>query len=113
MNGTDKTVVQVVMKNPDGSSILTQEVARAGAGDVSDARAGEIRAKLSALGFEVLEGNLNTLSVAGTSDQLKSFFGLTTDATAVGAEAHAARISQDLEPFVADVFIPQAPEFFP
>jgi len=112
MNGTDQTVVQVVMKNADGSSILTQEALRAGAGDVSAARAEEIRAKLKALGLEVLEGNLNTLSVAGTSDQLEAIFGLTQAAAAIGIEAHAAHISKDLEPFVADVFIPQPPEFF-
>lgn len=113
MNGTNQTVVQVVMKNNDGSSILTQEALRAGAGDVSAGRAEEIRAKLVALGLNVVEGNLNTLSVTGTAAQLEEIFGLTKEAAAIGVEAHAARISNDLEPFVADVFIPQPPEFFP
>lgn len=113
MADIDRVVVQVVMKDELGGSILTQQTPRAGAGDVSPERAATIRRKLEILGFEVLEGNLNTLSVAGPPGLLAETLGITADAASAGVAAHATRIIPELEPFVADAFIPPAPEFFP
>jgi hypothetical protein len=109
-------IAQVVMKREDGRSIL--DVARhtaesAGTLDVSEERAQAIRAELERLGFTIAGGNLNTLSVSGSSDRFREVFGIEPLAGNSGVAAHATRIPPVLDDKVADVFVPPPPEFFP
>ena len=108
MNGDgDMFRAQVVMKAEDGRSILTEAM---GKGDVTPARAEEVRRILSEKGFVIEEGNLNTLSIAGDPNLFREAFGMTETK---GPAAEAQRIAPDLAPFVATVVVTPPPEFFP
>ncbi len=120
MGEASTITAQLVMRREDGRSILDLEgpVTAASrqrmAGDLPEARVAEIRARLEAAGFTVEGGNANTLSVSGPARLFAEVFGLDPGAAgAAGVPAHAARIRADLEPYVADVFVPPPPEFFP
>jgi hypothetical protein len=111
---------QLVMKQDDGKSIfdLPQGVTAASgqrtAGDLPRQRIDEIRRRLTEAGFSVEGGNSNTLSIAGPAALFGEVFGLDPAAAVeTGSAAHATRIRRDFEPYVADVFVPPAPEFFP
>ena len=110
MNGSGDTMhAQLVMKAEDGRSILSEAI---GTGDVSPARAKEIRQLLSEWGFSIEEGNLNTLSIAGDAALFREAFGLAVPSGPVTKAAEAQRIAPDLAPFVANVFVVPPPEFF-
>lgn len=111
MNGDGEIFrAQVVMKAEDGRSILSEAI---GKGDVSPARAEEIRKLLSAKGFVIEEGNLNTLSIAGDASLFREAFGLAIPKGPVTEGAEARQIAPDLAPFVATVVVAPPPEFFP
>ena len=120
MNGNASVVAQLIMKRADGTSILdlkdqpvTATSPDLNSADVSQARAEEISALLTNLGFTIEAGNLNTLSISGSADLFVEHFGLDPEAAqSAGVPAHANRISPDLESFVADVFVAPAPEMF-
>jgi hypothetical protein len=108
MNGDGEMFrAQLVMKAEDGRSILTEAM---GKGDVTPARAEEIRKLLAGKGFVIEEGNLNTLSIAGEPGLFREVFGMTA---AKGPAAEAQRIAPELAPFVATVVVTPPPEFFP
>ncbi|WP_341368297.1 hypothetical protein [Yoonia sp. BS5-3] len=117
MNDKSDSVAQLVMKRPDGRSILdlgSGRAATANQGDVTDLRAAEISTRLEQLGFTVQSGNLNTLSISGENRLFEDVFGLSPNAAmSVGTPAHSTKIPAELDEFVADVFVTPAPNFFP
>lgn len=120
MNDSNLVTAQLVMRRADGTSILdlkgplTALSPERTAGDLPEDRVRDIRKRLEGLGFTIAAGSLNTLSVSGPPALFLDVFGLdAATATARGTEAHATRIGEDLEPFVADVFVAPPPEFFP
>ncbi|MFN6979573.1 MAG: hypothetical protein ACK4OP_15695 [Gemmobacter sp.] len=109
----------VVMRRADGRSILdiegpvTATSANRTAGDLPPDRIAEVRRRLTEAGFAVAGGNDNTLSITGPAALFAETFGLDpAAATDAGRPAHATRIRPDLEPYVADVFVPPRPTFF-
>lgn len=107
---------QFVMKCSDGSSILEAKEPTtsktAGQGDLSQERVNQIKDKLCELGFRVDEGNMNTLSISGPASLFIKHFGMEVGAKDLNTAVHATRVSSDLAPLVADVFIPPAPQMF-
>ena len=82
--------------------------------DLADLASEEIRGLLADRGITVMGGNSNTLSIAATPDVFETLFGMDPAAAAdSGTAAHATRLPPELEPFVADVFVPPGPTFFP
>ncbi len=111
MNGDGEMFrAQLVMKAEDGRSILTEAM---GKGDVTPARAEQVRKVLSEKGFVIEEGNLNTLSIAGDPGLFREVFGLSAAEGPVSEGAQAQHIAPDLAPFVATVVVTPPPEFFP
>lgn len=112
----DKPVAQLVMKLPDGQSILSVEGVTgpmAGSGDLESKRAEMIREKIEKLGFEVTTGNLNTLSITGPAELFRELFGMDVDAALEAkTPAQATKIPGDLEDCVAGVFVTPKPEHF-
>lgn len=117
MGDAEQVVAQLVMKRPDGQSILSIDAATttgAGSGDVSEDRARLIRSRLEEMGFTVESGNLNTLSITASDDLFEKTFGISpSSAHHAGTAAHATKTPKELEEFVADVFVTPPPEFFP
>ena len=117
MNDTPNSIAQLVMKRPDGRSILDLEsvtAATADLGNVTTDRAAQISNRLENLGFQVQSGNLNTLSIAGENKLFEDVFGISPTAAMVArTPAHSTRIPEDLTDFVADVFVTPPPDFFP
>lgn len=116
MADQEELAAQVVMKREDGRSILDsrgQTAQAAGALDVAPARAEEVRRALERHGFRVAGGNLNTLSVTGPAEAFERVFGLHARAREARTGAHATRIPEALQGYVADVFVPPPPDFFP
>ena len=120
MNDTPRPVAQLVMKRADGHSILdrsepaTAGSASLGAGDLPDDRVDHIRRMLSDAGLTVEGGNNNTLSVSGPPEVFIDLFGMDPESAGrAGTAAHATKLPPDLEPFVADVFVPPGPTLFP
>ncbi|WP_298822518.1 hypothetical protein [uncultured Roseibium sp.] len=108
---------QVVLKQSDGSSILdatesltaaTIERYRLPAETV-----GEARKALEALGFRVVGDDGTTLSVEGSRAHFAEVFGLEVGAAQAGVAAHATKIPDDAQSFVADVIVPPKPSLFP
>lgn len=117
MNDTPSITAQLVMKRPDGRSILDVDAGTAATtdlGNVTDDRAAAISSRLEELGFEVQSGNLNTLSISGKDALFEETFGISPFAAmAVGAPAHSTKIPAELNDFIADVFVTPPPDFFP
>ena len=117
MPETEQFHAQLVMKRPDGTSILdtgeamTSDNARSF--DVTEERAGDIRKRLEEIGFTITSGNLNTLSISGPKELFAEVFGIEAAAPASGTSAHATRFPVELADCVADVFVPPAPTLFP
>lgn len=110
---------QLIMKRADGRSILdlrgpiTATSPERTAGDLPPERIEVIRRLLQEAGFTVVSSNPNTLSITGSSKAFLDIFGLDTTAQGQDTPKRGSKIRDDLRPFVADVFIPPAPEYFP
>jgi hypothetical protein len=110
-------VAQLVMKDEDGSSILTKDAGRvetASTGDLKPERVEAIVERLEKRGFEVLSSNLNTLSIAAPDPLFVECFGVSASALKSGeASLDSAKMEDQFEPLVADIFVPPAPQTFP
>lgn len=112
----DRGTAQLVMRREDGGSVLSGGPVTAGSlGSVElpQARVDEIARRVEALGFGVEAGDRTTLAISGPRERFASVFGLEVAPPAGVSAAHATRIPDELEPFVADVIVPPAPTTFP
>ncbi|WP_424928239.1 hypothetical protein [Amaricoccus tamworthensis] len=109
MADDDVINAQLVMIRDDGSSILEDGPSLK---DTSPERRTAISARLESLGFQVVTGDGNTLSISGSADRFAEVFGLDAKLLHHGLAASASKIPEQLEPYVADVFVPPTPELF-
>lgn len=110
---------QLIMKRTDGTSILDipSPVLAASpsrtSGDLPQERIAVIRKLLEQAGFTIHSANPNTLSISGTTKEFIHAFGLDPSSASVPTGREALQIRADLKPYVADVFIPPPPKYFP
>lgn len=110
---------QLIMRRADGLSILDlpspvrADSSALTAGDLPQERVALICNLLERHGFQVTSANANTLSITGTSKSFIATFGLNPQSSSGLQAQPAISIPDFLRPYVADVFIPPSPQFFP
>ncbi len=111
-------VAQVVLKRADGVSILDAKTPLTAATisnySVEHGRIEESKKKLEKLGFTISSQDQFTLSITGSADLFSIVFGIEKSQISSSiSDIHAATIPSELRDYIADVFIPKPPEFFP
>lgn len=108
---------QVVLKRPDGTSILdAREALTASVIDkyrVPPETSEAAGKALEALGFRVTGGDGTTMSIEGSRSAFASVFGLEVGADTAGVAAHATRLPDEVSDLIADVMVTPGPQFFP